>query len=164
MGVDRSDITPEGALVNAFEFCAFNILRVVFEVCRHSPATATLAPTTPRKPFLSLHTIPVVRPPLPPPLFFALPPHRSVPPPPLPPLPSPHPLLRSTLCARGWPSAPPDDGPPPGGGVGAGGRCVSPLRRVVSMVLCGPARLLSQPACSASPPVFLLGFAACCVA
>ena len=31
------------------------------------------------------------------------------------------------------------------------------------MVLCGPARLLSQPACSASPPVFLLDFAAGCV-
>ena len=46
---------------------------------------------------------------------------------------------------------------------GAGGRCVSPLRRVVSMVLCGSARLLSQPACSISQPVLLLGFAAGCV-
>ena len=33
----------------------------------------------------------------------------------------------------------------------------------VSMVLCGSARLLSQPACSTSPPVFLLGFAAGCI-
>ena len=70
-------------------------------------------------------------------------------------------LLRSTLCARGWPSATPDDGPPQAGG--AGDCCVSPLRRVVSMVLCGSARLLSQPACSISPPVLLLGFAAGCV-
>ena len=31
------------------------------------------------------------------------------------------------------------------------------------MVLCGPARFLSQPACSASPPVLLLGFTAGCV-
>ena len=37
--------------------------------------------------------------------------------------------------------------------LGAGGRCVSPLRRVVSMVLCGSARLVSQSACSASLPV-----------
>ena len=52
-------------------------------------------------------------------------------------------------------------GPPQAGG--AGGRCVSPLRRVVSMVLCGSARLLSQPACSTSPPVLLMGFTAGCV-
>ena len=31
------------------------------------------------------------------------------------------------------------------------------------MVLCGSARLLSQPACSTSPPVLLLGFSAGCV-
>ena len=47
--------------------------------------------------------------------------------------------------------------------LGTGGRCVSPLRRVVSMVLCGSARLLSLPACSTSPPVFMLGFAAGCI-
>ena len=44
-------------------------------------------------------------------------------PPPFPPLPSHLPLLRSTLCARGWPSAAPDDGPPPGGRC-AGALCV----------------------------------------
>ena len=36
-------------------------------------------------------------------------------------------------------------------------------RRGVSMVLCGSARLLSQPTCSTSPPVLLLAFAAGCV-
>ena len=87
-----------------------------------------------------------------------------LPSPPLSPPPPPLPVLRSTLCARGWPSATPDDGPPRRGG--AGGRCVSPLsplRRGVSMVLCGSARLLSQPTCSTSPPVLLLAFAAGCV-
>ena len=44
-----------------------------------------------------------------------------------------------------------------------GESCVSPLRRGVSMVLRGSARLLSQPACSTSPPVFLLGFVVGCI-
>ena len=61
------------------------------------------------------------------------------------------------------PSSPdaPQHGPPQAGG--AGDRFVSPMRRVVSMVLCGSARLLSQPACSTSPPVLLLGFVAGCI-
>ena len=83
------------------------------------------------------------------------------PPFPSPSSPPPLPLLRSTLCARGWPSATPGDGSPQAGG--AGDCCVSPLRRMVSMVLCGSARLLSQPASSTSPPVLLPAFAAGCV-
>ena len=66
------------------------------------------------------------------------------------PLPSPLPLLRSTLCARGWPSATPDDPPPralcvpaEAGGVYGVVRLSPPPQ---------PARLLSQPASSAGPP------------
>ena len=96
----------------------------------------------------------------PPPLFFAPPPHRSDPPlSPTSPPPVPCSEARYAPGAGHLPLL--MTGPPQAGG--AGGRCVSPLRRVVSMVLCGPARLLSQPACSASPPVLLLGFAAGCV-
>ena len=70
--------------------------------------------------------------------------------PPFPPPPLPLPLLRSTLCARGWPSASPDDEPTPGGGGGGalcvtaeagggyGGVWLSPPPQ--------PARLLIQPA------------------
>ena len=58
--------------------------------------------------------------------------HRPAPsPPPCPLIVHPRtPLLRSRPCALGCPSAIPDEGPQAGGG----GRCVSPLRRVMSVV------------------------------
>ena len=116
----------------------------------HSAAGPRLPPPPPATcpPPLGTHQ-PIPRPPRPPPHSRALLPRPGsgelILPPPL-----PLPLLRSTPCVRGWPSATPDDGPPQArGGGGGGGGCVSPLRRMVSMVQCGSARLLSQPACIA---------------
>ena len=63
------------------------------------------------------------------------------------------------------PSATPDDGPTQAGGGGGGPRCVPAEAGGVVRLSPPPqpARLLNQPACSISPPVLLLGFAAGCV-